>query len=232
MATVQVSPEQRVLLHNVSWQTYEALLGEVNSRGVRLTYDDGSLEIMTVSHGHESYARLIGRFIESLTEELNIPVHSGGSTTFKREAKKRGLEPDECYWIENELPMRGKKEFDIDSDPPPDLAIEVELSRSALNRMAIYATLGVQEVWRFDTEELTVWHLRGDGRYLQADRSRTFPLLPLAEVVRFVRASDAQDETTLVRSFRQWVREELLPVWEQSKAEKQGKRKGGKRKPK
>src|SRR4051794_39280547 len=167
MATVQIAPEQRVLLHNVSWQTYETLLEEVNSRGVRLTYDNGSLEIMTVSHGHENYGRLLGRFVEALTEELNIPVHSGGSTTFKREAKKRGLEPDECYWIENELAMRGKKEFDIDSDPPPDLAIEVEISRSALNRMAIYATLGVLEVWRFDTEELTIWHLRGDGRYTQ-----------------------------------------------------------------
>jgi Uma2 family endonuclease len=232
MATVQITPEQRVLLHNVSWQTYETLLEEVGGRGTRLTYDNGSLEIMTVSHGHESYARLIGRFIECLTEELNIPVHSGGSTTFKREAKKRGLEPDECYWIEKELLMRGKKEFDIDSDPPPDLAIEVEVSRSALNRMAIYATLGIREVWRFDTEELTVWHLRGDGRFTQADRSRAFPFLPLAEVVRFIRASDTQEETTLVRSFRQWVREDLLPAWEEGKAEKQGKRKSGKRKPK
>lgn len=232
MATVQVSPEQRVLLQNVSWQTYETLLEETASRGIRLTYDHGSLEIMTVSHGHENCGRLLGRFVETLTVELDIPIHSGGSTTFKREAKKRGLEPDECYWIENEQSMRGKKEFDIDSDPPPDLAIEVEVSRSALNRMAIYATLGVLEVWRFDTEELSVWQLRTTGRYMQAEQSRVFPFLPLAEVIRFLRASDTEDETTLVRSFRQWVREELLPVWEQARAEKQGKRKGGKRKPK
>ena len=232
MPTVQIAPEQRVLLHNVSWQTYETLLQEANSPGVRLTYDNGSLEIMTVSHGHESYGSLLGRLIETLTEELNIQIHSGGSTTFKREVKKRGLEPDECYWIQNEPLMRGKKDFDIDSDPPPDLAIEVELSRSALNRMAIYATLGIREVWRFDTEELSVWHLRNDGRYAQVERSRAFPFLPLAEVVRFLRDSDAEGETTLVRSFRRWVREELMPVWQQRQADKQSKRKGGKRKPK
>jgi Uma2 family endonuclease len=231
VATVQVSPEQRVLLQNVSWQTYETLLAEAGGPGNRLTYDHGSLEIMTVSHGHESYGKLIGRLIETLTVELDIPIHSGGSTTFKREAKKRGLEPDECYWIQNERSMRGKKEFEIETDPPPDLAIEVELSRSALDRMGIYAALGVPEVWRFDTVALTVWHLRGDGRYAQAEQSRAFPFLPLAEVIRFLRASDTEDETTLVRSYRQWVREELLPVWEQRRAGKTDKPKGRKRKP-
>src|SRR5262245_54289430 len=99
---------------------------------IRLTYDRAKLEIMTLSHGHENYATLIGRLIEALTEELNIPIHSGGSTTFKREAKKRGLEPDECYWIQNERVMRGRKDFEIDTDPPPDLAVEIDIMSSSL----------------------------------------------------------------------------------------------------
>jgi hypothetical protein len=127
--------------------------------------------------------------------------------------------------------MRGKKEFDIDRDPPPDLAIEVEISRSALDRMGIYATLGVLEVWRFDGEELTVHQLRRDGRYLQSRSSRALPFLPLGEIVRFLRASDVQDESSLGRSFRKWVRDELAPEREQREKEKQEKPKGGKKKP-
>ena len=95
-----------------------------------MTYDEGELEIMTVSHEHESYGALLGRLVEMLTFELNIPIHSGGSTTFRRVLKKKGLEADECYWIQNERLMRGKKDFDIEADPPPDLAIEVEITQT------------------------------------------------------------------------------------------------------
>jgi len=217
MATVQLSSEQRILLHNVSWQTYETLLREFDERPIRLTYDRGDLEIMTLSHGHENYGKLTGRFVETLTEELNIAIHSGGSTTLKRELKKRGLEPDECYWIQNEPAMRGKKDFDQDNDPPPDLGIEIDITHSSLDRMAIYAALKVPEVWRFDGESFSVYRLGADGKYHLSKQSLAFPFLPLAEVLRFLRASDEQDETSLVRSFRRWVREHLLPSWEASK---------------
>lgn len=214
-----------MLLSPVSWGTYEALLKDLDSPGVRLTYDNGSLEIMTLGHGHERFSRLIGRLIESLTEELNIPIHSGGSTTFKREAKKRGLEPDECYWIQNELPMRGKREFDIETDPPPDLAIEIDITSSSLNRMSIYAMLGVKEVWRFDGETLAVSCLEPDGSYTPRKQSPTFPSLPLGRVLRFLQDSEARDETSLVRRFRAWVRKELLPA-------RQARRSQGKKRPK
>jgi Uma2 family endonuclease len=231
MATVQLPAEQRILLHNVSWQTYEALLNDLEgpgAGGVRLTYDQGSLEIMTTSHGHENYAELIARFVEALTEELDVPIHSGGSTTFKRKAKKRGLEPDKCYWIQNEPLMRGKKEFDIDTDPPPDLAIEVAITSSSLNRMAIYAALGVPEVWRFDGEVLRIYQLGADGEYEPCDRSPTFPYLPPAEVVRFLRLSDTQDETSLVRAFRAWVREHILPAHEGAEPSPRSRHRRGK----
>ncbi|MCI0463251.1 MAG: Uma2 family endonuclease [Gemmataceae bacterium] len=218
MATVQ-SPvaEQRVVLENVPWQTYETLLRDLDGRQARLTYDNGMLEIMTLSHAHESYGAVLRRLIEALAEELDQPIHSGGSTTFHREALKQGLEPDECYWLRNERPMRGKKHFDITTDPPPDLALEVELSPPALDRMAIYAGLGVPEIWRFDGEQLRVYQLGTDGKYRLCEQSLAFPELPLEEIVRFVRESDTQEETRLVKSFRKWVREELLPIWGKAK---------------
>jgi Uma2 family endonuclease len=205
------SAEQRILLHGVSWQTYEALLREFDCRPIRLTYDRGALEIMTLSHRHEHYSRLLGRLIEALTEELDIPIHSGGCTTFHQEAKQRGLEPDECYWVQNEPRMRGRKEFDFDADPPPDLAIEVDVSRSSLNRLAIYAALGVGEVWRFDGSTLQVYRLQAGEEYALSESSPTFPHLPIAEVLRFLRDSDRLDETSLVRSFRAWARKHVLP---------------------
>ena len=204
--------EQRILLHGVSWQTYEALLHEFDCRPIRLTYDHGSLEIRTLSFRHECCSHLLGRLINVLTEELNLPIHSGGSTTFREEAKQRGLEPDECYWVQNEPRMRGRKEFDIDADPPPDLAIEVDITRSSLNRLAIYATLGVGEVWRFDGTSLRVYCLQAGEDYALSENSPTFPRLPIAEVLRFLRGIDQMNETGLVRAFRAWVRKHVLPL--------------------
>jgi Uma2 family endonuclease len=213
------------LLHDVRWQTYEALLEDIGDRPIRLTYHRGDLEIMTLSHGHENYNTLLGRFIETLTEELNIPIHSGGSTTMKKETLQSGLESDECYWIRNEPAMRGKKEFDILKDPPPDLAVEVDITSSPSARMDIYASLRIPEVWRFDGENLRVFVLDAKGRYQQRAVSAVFPFLPLEKIADFIRLSDTQDETTLIRSFRQWVREEILPVVNSGKKSPTQKRK-------
>ena len=211
MATVpQILPEQRVLLHNISWQSYENLLKEFGDSPVRLTYDDGELEIMSPSHGHERYAWLIGRLIAVFTEELGIPIHGGKSTTFKRKKTQKGLEPDECYWIQNEPRMRGRNEFDPESDPPPDLVLEIDITSSSLDRMAIYAALGVPEVWRFDGESLEVYSLRARRGYRRQKHSPSLPSLPPTEVVRFLRASESTDETSWIRSFRAWVREQVL----------------------
>jgi Uma2 family endonuclease len=218
MAAVPVPSNQRVLLHGVSWQTYEILLKEFDRRPIRLTYDRGGLEIRTLSHGHEHLGKLLGRFIETLTEEIQIPVHSGGSTTFRREDRERGREPDRCYWIQNERPMRCRREFDFQSDPPPDLAVEIEVTSSMLDRLGIYAALGIPEIWRFTGEALRVYRLGRNGKYAEVAQSPTFPDVPVAEVLRFVRLSETQDETSVVRAFRAWVRDVVLPARQQKSA--------------
>ena len=122
----------------------------LDGRHVRLTYDRGELELMTVSHRHENHKHLLGVLLMVVAEELGIENHAAGSMTFKREDLDRGLEPDECYWIEHEPQMRSKEDYDQQNDPPPDLVLEVEVSCSVLDRLGIYAALKVPEVWRWD----------------------------------------------------------------------------------
>src|SRR3954454_19090485 len=157
-------PEPRIVLRGVGWEGYERMLELVGDRPIRLTYDRGDLELMVPSHDHERYKSLLGRLIETLTLELDLPCDAAGSTTWRKQLEDRGLEPDECYYLANAERVSGRK-IDLEVDPPPDLAIEVEISRSALDRMGIYAALGVPEVWRFDGETLRVAQLRADGTY-------------------------------------------------------------------
>jgi Uma2 family endonuclease len=226
MISTQYEIPQRQLLRHIPWDTYEFLLHELETRHLRITYDQGELEIKTLSHEHEFWSTLLGKFVLVLTLELNIPIHSGGSTTFRRILKKKGLEPDECYWIQNERLMRGKKDFDLESDPPPDLAIEIEVTQSAPNRMRIYAALRVPEVWRFDGESIHIHLLGGTGKYKVSPTSAAFPLVPIREIERFLGASETTDETTLLRSFSAWVREKIVPQLTSGQSKKNGKKSG------
>ena len=175
VATVQLMGEQRVVLEQVNWQAHEALLNSWADLPVRTTCDRGRLEIMSPRLVHEQYSSLIARMIETFTLERRISCHSGGSTTFKSELKQRGLEPDRSYWIQNAPRMRTRKEFDLEHDPPPDLAIEVDITSSSLDRMGICADLGVPEVWRFDGSAFSINLLVGAPGYEQAERSRALP---------------------------------------------------------
>ena len=206
MATAENQMAGHAVLYNISWSTYEAIMAENDNPGTRFTYDRGTLEIMSPSRRHERLRKLIGRMIGTFTEELEIPIRSAGSTTWKSEIKEQGLEPDECYYVANESRVRGRDDIDLDVDPPPDLAVEVEIPSSWIDKMPIYAGLGVPEVWRYDGKTLQVEQLQGDGRYARRDQSSAFPLLPLAKIPRFLERRNATDETSWIRSFRQWVR--------------------------
>ena len=223
ISTLHKPPDYQ-LLHGVPWHTYEFFLDVLEGRHLRITFDQGDLEIMTLSHEHEFSRTLLGDLIRVLTMELNIPIHSGGSTTFRNVLRQRGLEADECYWIQNERLMRGKKDFDIDADPPPDLAVEVEVTQSALPRMKIYAALRVPEVWRFDGESLRVFLLATNSGYKESTTSQAIPLVSIKEIERFLRERETTDETTLLRAFSQWVRETIVPPASSGKSKKNGKK--------
>jgi Uma2 family endonuclease len=213
---VQVPAEQRFVLSGINWPTYVAFGNLLGERHIRLTYDRGEMELMTVSPRHERSKSLLARLVEALTVELDIDIASYGSMTCRREDLERGLEPDECYWIANEPRVRGHDDIDFAEDPPPDLVLEVEISRSVLDRLGIYARLGVPEVWRWDGETLRICLLGPDGQYTESERSLAFPFLPVTELVRFLAASATMSETKLLRSFQAWVREQIARGWSTS----------------
>jgi Uma2 family endonuclease len=211
MATVQAPAEQRLVLWDVGWKGYLALLDVVGDRRIRITYDRGNVELMTISPLHGFSQKAIARLIEILCYELDLDIRSGGTMTFKREDLDRGLEPDECYWFRNEPLIRTKMDLDLTIDPPPDLVVEVEITRSALNRMGIFAALGVPEVWRFDETTIHVHQLQPDGSYATRPASLSFPWLPIVEMTEWVRRAGTMSERELIRSFVEWARMEVAP---------------------
>jgi Uma2 family endonuclease len=207
MATVECFPaEQRFQLHGVPWQTYLELRDAPENEHVHMTYNQGKLEMMSPSTTHEQYAYLISRLIDAWTEELEIDVQSCRTVTFKREDLQRGLEPDNCYYVANEAVVRSKRELDLAVDPPPDLAVEVDLCGDTREKLAIYAAFGVPEVWWFDGRHLQVFVLAADGRYQERRCGAIFPNLSLTEIEEVLAKLGTASETALVRSFRKWVR--------------------------
>jgi len=209
MTTTLNESVNRVLLENISWQTYEFLLKDLaEQRGIRLTYDQGKLEIMTPLDPHESSKKLMGRFVEAATEELNIEIRSLGSRTCQREDLARGLEPDQCYYIQNEGIVRGIEQIDLNEYPPPDLVIEIDITSSSMNRLGIYTALGVPEIWRYDNGRLVILRLE-DGEYGECDRSPSLRQLTSSEIMRFLELRKTMGETSLIRLFREWVRSQV-----------------------
>ncbi len=204
MSTVPFLAEQRVVLDHISWQTYEAILNDAENRRGRITYDRGVLEIMAPSKLHENVKRLIGRMVEVFTEELDIDMASASSTTFKREDLDRGFEPDESYYLQHAADVLGKDEIDLLIDPPPDLLIEVDISRSSLGKFGIYRALGVPEVWRYDGERLRFYVLEADA-YVEVLESSVLPPLSASQLSPFLSRRLEVSETALIREFRQWV---------------------------
>jgi Uma2 family endonuclease len=198
------------VLDDIDWPTYTRLLRAfAGRRRLRLTYDRGTLEIMAPLWQHEEPGRMLGRFIDVLTEELDLPCRLGGSVTLRRRGLKRGLEPDNCYWIASTPRLQGKTKLDLRVDPPPDLAVEIDVSSSSLDRMSIYAALKVPEVWRCDASGFAFHVLQGT-RYAVQTHSLAFPQLASADLVPFLAQVAQIDDTALARQFRAWVREQLL----------------------
>lgn len=209
---VLVSEEQRIALRGVSWATYQKLVEEIGDRRtVLFAYNRGVLELMSPGSIHEDYKVLLRRLIEVVSEELDIPCKGMGSTKWDHEEAERGVEADECYMLTAVKVAASRHRSPRSSDYPfPDLAVEIDMRRSAVDRAEIYATMGVPEVWRFDGLSLRIDRLREDGAYEPAVESRFLPIPP-AEVARWVLRDDVGDQNAWARQLRDWVRAELLP---------------------
>jgi Uma2 family endonuclease len=208
-ATPEIA-EQRVILSNVSWQTFEQLLKELgDKRATRLAYNEGLLEIMSPLGPHENSNRFIESLIGAIADELNLNLKRFGSLTLKREKKLKGAEPDSCYYIQNEPLVRSKQEIDLDNDPPPDLVLEIDITSGSLDKRPIYAAIGVPELWRYNGNKLEVFVLQPLSQdYQRVNQSPTFSWMPLDVIPRFIRQSLVDGETATLRAFRDWVREQ------------------------
>jgi Uma2 family endonuclease len=207
---VQLIGEDRIALSGISWELYEQLRENEENRHVRMAYDNGRLELMSPSPDHAAIKRLIGRMIEAFTEEMNIPCRSLSDTTWKRPELAKGLEADECYYILNQHRVSRRRHVDLAVDPPPDLAVETEVSRSIVPRLGIYAALGVPEIWHWRKNGLTAYSLGDNGRYVEREFSLNLPTLRVSDLEPFLDFELSADETAWIRSFRSWVRERFV----------------------
>lgn len=205
---LDVPPGQRLLLHDISWAEFEAILEELGEhRGNRIAYDNGLLEIMAPLPEHESDKEIISDLLKALLEALDIEFLTLGSTTFKNADMLKGIEPDQCFYIQHEAAVRGKKRLDLTIDPPPDLALEVDIT--SRTHPETYAALGVPELWRRVGGEIRIYRLQ-DGCYVEIAESPSFPGWPLqTEIPNYVERSRVEGRNKAMRSFRQWVRERL-----------------------
>lgn len=205
---VETPEEQSFMFDDVSWELYEHLLREVGDRHIFITYDRGRLEIMSPSWKHERYGQLTAMVVRIVALELKIPFESGGSTTFRSRGTEAGLEPDQCFYLQNASAVIGKDAIDLSVDPPPDLVIEVEMSRRLADRIEVYRRLGVPEIWLENGKRLRILRLVGD-RYEPAERSSAMPQLLPDQVHALIETSRTMDEGSWIRSVQEWSRQNL-----------------------
>ena len=206
METVKIPSEQRTVLHNISWETYEHLLADHrDSSSPRFAYDQGVLEIMVVSSRHERPNRLISLLVELVAAEMDLDLENLGSTTFRRKDLQRGFEPDSCFYIQSEERIRGKVEIDSDLDSPPDLVIEVDITSPSHDIFPIYAHFGVPEVWRYDGERVVVYELR-NTEYVEVANSLALPWFTSDILTRLVAQGLTMRRTSWARKVREWAR--------------------------
>ncbi|MDR3638482.1 MAG: Uma2 family endonuclease [Isosphaeraceae bacterium] len=199
-----------VVLRDVGWKGYNAVLKLRGERPrPRVVYLDGSVYFMTTSLPHERFKKLLGLLVVAVAQELRISFYQTGSTTFRRKAKRGGVEGDETYYFANAARVRGKKEIDLKVDPPPDLAIEVVHTNPVRASLEVYRRLGVPEVWACEDDGLMILVLQADGKYVGSKTSKVFPFLTAAEIFARITQPDPNNDLEWLDELQRWAREDV-----------------------
>ena len=209
ISQIETLEGQSTILHDIDWQQFESILEDLGEkRRTRIAYLDGVLEIVMPLPEHEKIKVLISYFVQVLLDELAIDFEGYGSTTFKAKAKRAGLEPDECFYIQNNVAMRGIRKLDMAIDPPPDLAIEVDVTSKT--KFDVYRALGVPELWLYD-KALKIYIL-SDDEYLESELSPTFGDIPVRDIIpQFLELSLNEGRSAAMRDFRAWMQMNISP---------------------
>jgi Uma2 family endonuclease len=210
----RVEADDCVVLDCVSWETYERLLSDDEERRVpRMTYDRGVLELVTPSKPHEVDAAAITRIVDIVTAVLGIPIQSTASTTYRRHDLERGFEPDASFYIQNEPRVRDRREVDLTVDPPPDVVLEMEMSRSARDKLPLFASMSIPEVWRCDGQRVSIFILdRERNRYRKSSQSLALSVLSSAVLTRFLVESRTTLSPDWFQAVSDWAREQRSPA--------------------
>jgi Uma2 family endonuclease len=192
-----------LVIPRASWDEYEHLLGQLEEQGVhaRVSYDRGMMRIMTLTREHEEYARFVERLIHVLAELLDLDIQSYGSATWKRQRLARGAEADCCFYVANAYKVIGKRKWDLETDPPPDIVVEIDLTNQSLPKFSIYAALSVPEVWRYDGKKFHFYELAG-SKYRGVSRTHSFPSVTPAMLDDALEQCKSDGQTAALRAFR------------------------------
>jgi Uma2 family endonuclease len=197
----------RLVLHDVAWDDYEQVLYELGDRArLRISYDNGRLDIMSPSARHESIKNLLHDLVVIICEEQAGAFLSLGSVTLKREQFGKGIEADDCFYLQDVEAVIGKDRLNLSSDPPPDLAIEGDLTHESARKLSLYAALGVTEVWQYSDNGIVFSHLDESRAYRAAPNSLVFPFLTSEKIAEFISGAESSRSYEARRDFRVWVR--------------------------
>ncbi|MBE9201778.1 MULTISPECIES: Uma2 family endonuclease [unclassified Nodularia (in: cyanobacteria)] len=203
-----VKPGQEMLLKDISWQQLENILAEMGEkRAARISYSDGWLEIMVPLPEHEKDKEIVGELVRILLDYLQIDFEPFGSTTLKNEQMRQAVEPDTCFYIQNQAAVIGRNRLDLTVDPPPDLAIEIDIT--SRTRFDNYEILGVPELWRYTKEGLEISVIQ-EGKYIKVPSSPNFPDIPIVELINeYVQQCLTIGRSQAIRNFRTWLNSNL-----------------------
>ncbi len=199
-----------VTFHGVSWDEYEDLLEQVGeSSGLRISFDQGTLAVMTLSTEHENYARFLEKLLGFISVRLRLNIRSFGSATMRKRKKGKGNEPDACFYVQRAEALGNRIHLDFEVDPPPDIAVEIDVHHDSSSKLSIYAALGVPEIWRYDGEHLTISVLQQD-RYVAVPQSRSLPFLTGEILTEFLTRLRTDGELPALLAFDQWLQSQQL----------------------
>ncbi len=204
----RLTPEVTLTLYGISWDTYEDLLEAVGEApALRISYNDGVVQIMTISFEHEFFAECISRLVDRLSSIRRIKIIFFGRATMKKQEKLKGAEPDACFYVKSAEAIGNKIRIDLNSDPPPDIVVETDIHHDSQSKLPIYAALGVPEVWRFDGKQLTI-HQLTEGQYIEAERSEQLTILTGETLTRSLARAQSEGQDEALRAFEDWLREQ------------------------
>jgi Uma2 family endonuclease len=206
MAAILAAPGERIIRNNVPWEEYERLLAEHDpGRGIRIAYDEGTLEIMVLSLPHEEPNRILASLVEITAEETGRDFRQIGSTTIQRKDLRKGFEPDSCYYIKSISQVEGKRLIDFTRDPGPDLVIEVDVSNASMNKFPLFAAVRIGELWRYSNGRVRIYRLR-EGRYVEQAASEELPPMTSALLTEFLELAFKMKRIAWLKHVREWVR--------------------------